>query len=101
VRTAAAAPSIPRNQGPGRVGAGAAVVLALLRLSFFLKWGLPSSWMLEAIDPAVDVTIPELNKYPNIAPLMGSSIRVRQSLRTTAFKRSLSRLQLNTPRAKR
>jgi hypothetical protein len=41
-----------------RAGAGVAVILPLLRLSFFLKWGLPSSWMLEAIDTAVDVAKP-------------------------------------------
>jgi hypothetical protein len=34
-----------------------AVLLPLLRLSFFLKWDLPSSWLLECIDTSVDITI--------------------------------------------
>jgi hypothetical protein len=42
----------------GRVGGiGVGVVLPLLRLSFFLHWSLPSSWLLEALDTAVDVAI--------------------------------------------
>lgn len=44
------------THGP-RAGVGAAVVLPLLRLSFFLSWALPSSWILKAIDTAVDVAI--------------------------------------------
>lgn len=44
------------THGP-RGGVGVAVVLPLLRLSFFLSWDLPSSWVLEAVDTAVDVAI--------------------------------------------
>jgi hypothetical protein len=40
-----------------RIGVLVAIVLPLVRLSFFLKWGLPSSWVLETIDTAVDVAI--------------------------------------------
>ena len=32
-------------------------MLPLLRLSFFLKWELPSSWLLEGVDTGVDVAI--------------------------------------------
>lgn len=38
-------------------GSVVAVLLPLLRLSFFLKWELPSSWLLEGVDTAVDVVI--------------------------------------------
>jgi hypothetical protein len=38
-------------------GSVAAVLLPLLRLSFFLRWDLPSSWLLEGIDTGVDVAI--------------------------------------------
>ncbi|MEO8090327.1 MAG: hypothetical protein ABI703_08530 [Gemmatimonadales bacterium] len=42
----------------GRAGGIAiAMVLPLLRLTFFLMWPLPSSWQLEAIDTLVDMTI--------------------------------------------
>jgi hypothetical protein len=42
----------------GRVGGVVvAVVLPLVRLSFFLHWPLPSSWLLEGIDTAVDMAI--------------------------------------------
>ena len=42
----------------GRAGGIAvAAVLPLLRLSFFVKWPIPSSWQLEALDTLVDVTI--------------------------------------------
>lgn len=34
-----------------------ATMLPLVRLSFFLRWSLPSSWVLEGIDTAVDVAI--------------------------------------------
>jgi hypothetical protein len=44
------------THGP-RAGVGVAVVLPLLRLSFFLSWALPSSWILKAIDTAVDVAV--------------------------------------------
>jgi hypothetical protein len=44
------------THGP-QAGVGVAVVLPLLRLSFFLSWDLPSSWVLEVIDTAVDVAI--------------------------------------------
>jgi hypothetical protein len=39
------------------VGSIVAALLPLLRLSFFLKWDLPSSWLLEWIDTGVDVAI--------------------------------------------
>jgi hypothetical protein len=38
-------------------GSSVAVLLPLLRLSFFLRWDLPSSWILESIDTAVDMAI--------------------------------------------
>ncbi|HEU4680392.1 MAG TPA: hypothetical protein VFS51_01520 [Gemmatimonadales bacterium] len=38
-------------------GSIVAVLLPLLRLSFFLKWELPSSWLLEGVDTGVDVAI--------------------------------------------
>jgi hypothetical protein len=38
-------------------GVVVAAVLPLLRLSFFLHWPLPSSWLLEGIDTAVDIAI--------------------------------------------
>jgi hypothetical protein len=38
-------------------GIGVAAVLPLLRLSFFLRWPLQSSWILEGIDTAVDIAI--------------------------------------------
>ncbi|HYF38647.1 MAG TPA: hypothetical protein VD930_03080 [Gemmatimonadales bacterium] len=42
----------------GRVGGiGVATVLPLLRLSFFLYWPLPASWLLEVVDTAVDIVI--------------------------------------------
>jgi len=44
------------THGP-RAGIGVAIVLPLLRLSFFLSWVPPSSWVLETIDTAVDVAI--------------------------------------------
>jgi hypothetical protein len=34
-----------------------AVALPLLRLSFFLKWDLPATWLLEPVDTGVDVLI--------------------------------------------
>ena len=44
------------THGP-RGGVGVAVALPLLRLSFFLSWGLPSSWVVAGIDTAVDTAI--------------------------------------------
>jgi hypothetical protein len=42
----------------GRAGGiGVAAILPLLRLSFFLHWPLPSSWILEGIDTTVDIVI--------------------------------------------
>jgi hypothetical protein len=42
----------------GRAGGIAvAAALPLLRLSFFLYWPLPSSWLLEAMDTVVDIAI--------------------------------------------
>lgn len=38
-------------------GSIVAALLPLLRLSFFLRWDLPSSWLLEWIDTGVDVAI--------------------------------------------
>lgn len=39
------------------VGATVAGTLPLIRLSFFLRWELPSSWTLEWLDTGVDVVI--------------------------------------------
>jgi uncharacterized membrane protein len=52
-----------------RIGVLVGMVLPLVRLSFFLKWGLPSSWVLETIDTAVDVAI-----------LMGFSLLIQRLL---------------------
>ena len=38
-------------------GLGVAVLLPLIRLSFFLRWGLQTSWTMEAVDTLVDVAI--------------------------------------------
>jgi hypothetical protein len=38
-------------------GSIVAVLLPLLRLTFFLRWDLPSSWLLESVDTGVDVII--------------------------------------------
>jgi hypothetical protein len=40
-----------------KVGAVVAATLPLIRLSFFLRWELSSSWTLEWIDTAVDVAV--------------------------------------------
>lgn len=40
-----------------RTGMIVAASLPLLRLSFFLRWQLPSSWALEIVDTGVDVAI--------------------------------------------
>ena len=40
-----------------RTGMIVAASLPLLRLSFFLRWQLPSSWALEVVDTGVDVVI--------------------------------------------
>jgi hypothetical protein len=40
-----------------RAGMIVAASLPLLRLSFFLRWQLPSSWALEIVDTGVDVAI--------------------------------------------
>ena len=39
------------------VGSSVAGILPLVRLSFFLRWELPSSWALEWIDTGVDVAV--------------------------------------------
>jgi hypothetical protein len=52
-----------------RIGVLVGMVLPLVRFSFFLKWGLPSSWVLETIDTAVDVAI-----------LMGFSLLIQKLL---------------------
>ncbi len=39
------------------VGAATGAILPLLRLSFYLKWPLTSSWTLEIIDTLIDVVI--------------------------------------------
>jgi hypothetical protein len=38
-------------------GSIVAALLPLLRLTFFLRWDLPSSWLLESVDTGVDVII--------------------------------------------
>ena len=40
-----------------RTGMVVAASLPILRLSFFLRWQLPSSWALEIVDTGVDVAI--------------------------------------------
>jgi hypothetical protein len=52
------------------IGSLVAVVLPLVRLSFFLQWELPSSWMLEAVDTAIDVSV-----------LIGFSVLIDQLIR--------------------
>jgi hypothetical protein len=44
--------------GQGRaVGVAVAVLLPILRLSFFARWPLPASWTLQLLDTATDVAI--------------------------------------------
>jgi len=38
-------------------GVGVAILLPLIRLSFFLRWELPSSWAMEWVDTLVDMVI--------------------------------------------
>ncbi|HET9465309.1 MAG TPA: hypothetical protein VFO71_07260 [Gemmatimonadales bacterium] len=52
------------------VGSLLAVLLPVVRLSFFLQWALPSSWTLEAVDTAVDVAV-----------LIGFSVLIDQLIR--------------------
>jgi predicted Fe-S protein YdhL (DUF1289 family) len=58
------------------VGSSVAVLLPLLRLSFFLRWDLPSSWFLESIDTAVDMVI-----LIGFAALMHQTIRQGRQIR--------------------
>ena len=53
-----------------RVGAVLAVCLPLLRLSFFARWPLPSSWALAAADALIDVVI-----------LMGTALLIERMVR--------------------
>lgn len=64
-----------------RLGVGVAVLLPLVRLSFFLGWGLTASWTVEWIDAAVDVAI-----------LIGFSLLVDQVLRQQRRIRALQGL---------
>jgi predicted Fe-S protein YdhL (DUF1289 family) len=58
------------------VGSSVAVLLPLLRLSFFLHWGVPSSWVLESIDTAVDMVI-----LIGFAALIHQTMRQRRQIR--------------------
>jgi hypothetical protein len=58
------------------VGSSVAVVLPLLRLSFFLQWDIPSSWFLESIDTAVDMVI-----LTGFAALIHQTIRQGRQIR--------------------
>jgi hypothetical protein len=57
-------------------GSVVAVLLPLLRLSFFLKWQLPSSWLLEGVDTAVDVAI-----LVGFAALLHRTLQQRRQIR--------------------
>ena len=57
-------------------GSAVAVLLPLLRLSFFLKWELPSSWLLEGVDTAVDVVI-----LVGFAALLHRTLQQRRQLK--------------------
>ena len=59
-----------------RVGIALAVCLPLLRLSFFLRWPLPSSWALAATDAMIDVVI-----LAATAILINTMVRQEQELR--------------------
>lgn len=59
-----------------RVGIALAVCLPLLRLSFFLRWPLPSSLALAAADAMVDVVI-----LAGTAVLINTMVRQEQELR--------------------
>lgn len=59
-----------------RVGIALAVCLPLLRLSFFLRWPLPSSLGLAAADALVDVVI-----LAGTAVLINTMVRQEQELR--------------------
>ena len=57
-------------------GLGVAALLPLLRLSFFLKWELPSSWLLEGVDTAVDIAI-----LAGFAALLHRTLQQRRHLK--------------------
>ena len=59
-----------------RVGYALAVLLPLIRLSFFLEWALPSTWTLELIDTLVDVII-----LAGFAALINQVVRQQRNIR--------------------
>jgi hypothetical protein len=59
-----------------RTGLAVAILLPLVRLSFFVVWPLPSSWLLESIDTAVDMII-----LASLAILVDMSARQQRQLR--------------------
>jgi hypothetical protein len=60
-------------------GSIVAVLLPLLRLSFFLKWELPSSWLLEGVDTGVERRHP--GRICGVAPPDASAASSDQSAR--------------------
>jgi hypothetical protein len=58
------------------VGIAVAILLPLMRLSFFLVWPLPSSWLLEWIDSVVDMVI-----LAGFAILIDMSARQQRQIR--------------------
>jgi hypothetical protein len=57
-------------------GSMVAVLLPILRLSFFLKWELPSTWLLECIDTSVDIAI-----LVGFAALLNNTLLQRRRIR--------------------
>jgi hypothetical protein len=57
-------------------GALVAVLLPLLRLSFFLKWELPSSGLLESVDTSIDIAI-----LVGFAALLNRTLLQRRQIR--------------------
>jgi K+-sensing histidine kinase KdpD len=58
------------------VGAALAILLPLLRLSFFLRWPLPSSWSVAVTDSLIDVVI-----LVGTAVLVDTLVRQERQLR--------------------
>jgi hypothetical protein len=57
-------------------GSSVAVLLPMVRLSFFLRWDIPSSWVLESIDTTVDMVI-----LVGFAALINQVMRQRRQIR--------------------
>ncbi len=58
------------------VGAAVALLLPLAHLAFFLRWGLPTTWPLEAADTGIDAAI-----LLGFVALLDRVIRQRRELR--------------------